>query len=76
MEKIIVNIKSITYAHKAQKLLLAKGITSNIKKATSSEGTQGCGYSLYINTDNKNVVSFLEKNRIPIASVRNGGDAG
>ena len=73
MDKIIVNIKSITHAHKAQKILKSNGIPSNLKKSTTPDGTSGCGYSLYIDNKFDNAVSLLEKYKIPIASVRNGG---
>ena len=74
MDKLIINIKSITHAHKAQKLLYARRIASNIKKSINSDNTSGCGYSLIINNGKADIVSFLEKNGIPIISVRNGRD--
>lgn len=75
MNKIIINIKSITYAFKAQKLLEKKGIVSYIKKADIPDENAGCGYSLFVAQKNSSAVEILKQYGIPISSVRNGCDS-
>lgn len=56
---LLINVGSITYAYKAQKLLLDSGIPSTIGKSTAKGGGMGCSYGLNVKADCKNEVMRL-----------------
>ncbi len=62
---------SITYAMKAKRLLNDKGIYCEIVRTPKNLGT-GCGYSLSVNKDPKEIVRILEQNGIPHKNILKG----
>ncbi len=62
---------SITYAMKAKRLLNDKGIYCEIVRTPKNLGT-GCGYSLSVNKDPKEIVRILEQNGVPHKNILKG----
>ncbi|MCR5816590.1 MAG: DUF3343 domain-containing protein [Ruminococcus sp.] len=71
MQKGLIAMTSITYAMKAKRLLNDKGIYCEIVRTPKNLGT-GCGYSLSVNKDPKEIVRILEQNGIPHKNILKG----
>ena len=71
MQKGLIAMPSITYAMKAKRLLNDKGIYCEIVRTPKNLGT-GCGYSLSVNKDPKEIVRILEQNGIPHKNILKG----
>ena len=64
MPKSLIAMTSITYAYKAKRLLNNKGIYCEIVRTPKNLST-GCGYSLSVTKDPKEIILILEENSIP-----------
>lgn len=62
---------SITYAMKAKRLLEDKGIYCDIVRTPKNLGT-GCGYSLSVRKDPRDIIRILEQNGIPHKNILKG----
>ena len=70
MPKILINVPSITYAIKSEKLLSKNKIKCTIIKTPSNYSPRGCSYSLVADKNNlDNISSILESNNIKILAV-------
>ena len=47
----IIVLSSVTYAIKAQKLLLYKGIRSELNKSSTVKAVRGCGYGIKVKSE-------------------------
>ncbi len=65
VKKAIISLSSNTYAIKAKKLLLAKGISARVVKVDRGISSQGCGFGIEINyIDYYAVIGELRENGI------------
>jgi len=70
MGKQAINLTSVTYAMKAQKILERRGIFSHIGKSRRNQAGMGCGYSLYVHDkDVLMAIGILTENGLTIVSV-------
>ncbi len=60
-----INLGSITYAYKAQRMLVEAGIKASIGKSTSKSGRMGCSYGINVQSSNRDTVfRMLAQNSI------------
>ena len=71
MQRSLIAMTSITYAMKAKRLLNDKGIFCEIVRTPKNLGS-GCGYSLSVKKDPREVVLILEQNSIPHKNILKG----
>ncbi len=65
MQKILINVMSITFAMKSEKLLKKYNIKCNIIKTPAKFSERGCSYSISINkSDLEAARSILNDNNI------------
>lgn len=77
MGKKTINLTSITYAMKGQRLLERFGIFTSIGRTRKNREGLGCGYSIFVNPrDLENAVNILVSNGIKIVSVEADGVGG
>ncbi len=70
MSKILIQLKSFTYAARASRLCDMSGIKSKVIKTPKKLTKSGCGYSLQIdNNDSERVLEILKSNKIVIVEV-------
>lgn len=68
--QVTVVFKSVTYAKRAERLLLQNGITVNITKAPFGIGTNSCCYGLRLNGRNlDDALRILSDKVIPFIGV-------
>lgn len=61
-------LPSETYAYKAQRILAANGYSCEIVRSTSQRG--GCQFSLSVTGDCEQIQALLQREKIPVQSVR------
>ncbi len=61
--------RSVTWAARAQKLLLRYGMSSDIKRVTNSGSLGGCGYALEVDGDKGQAMNLLRQANIQVVSV-------
>ncbi len=67
MSKILIQLKSFTYAARASRLCDMSGIKSEVIKTPKKLAKSGCGYSLRVLAeDSERVVEMLKANKIVI----------
>lgn len=71
MPKSLIAMTSITYAMKAKRLLNDKGYYCEIVRTPKNLGT-GCGYSLSVTKDPREIIIILEDNKIPHRNILKG----
>ena len=71
MPKSLIAMTSITYAMKAKRLLNDKGIYCEIVRTPKNLG-MGCGYSLSVNKDPREIVRILDDMHIPHKNILKG----
>ncbi|MBQ6675092.1 MAG: DUF3343 domain-containing protein [Ruminococcus sp.] len=71
MPKSLIAMTSITYAMKAKRLLNEKGIYCEVVRTPKNLAT-GCGYSLSVTKDPREIILVLEDNGIPHRSFMKG----
>ncbi|MBR6338188.1 MAG: DUF3343 domain-containing protein [Ruminococcus sp.] len=71
MQNSLIAMTSITYAMKAKRLLEDKGIYCDIVRTPKNLGT-GCGYSLSVRKDPREIIRILEQNGIPHKNILKG----
>ena len=64
MPKNLIAMTSITYALKAKRLLNNKGYYCEVVRTPKNLST-GCGYSLSVTKDPREIILILEDNNIP-----------
>lgn len=70
MGKTTINLTSITYAMKAQRLLEQVGIFTTIGRTRKNKEGLGCGYSLFIKSSDLNrTLDILSNYNIRVVSV-------
>lgn len=70
MGKVTINLTSVTYATKAQRILERMGIFATIGKTRRNKEGLGCGYSLFINASDLNrALQILDTSNIRVISV-------
>lgn len=68
--QVTVVFRSVTYAQRAERLLLQNGITVNITKAPFGIGTNSCCYGLRLNSRNlSDALRILSDKAIPFTGV-------
>lgn len=68
MQKILINVISITFAMKSEKILKKHNIKCNIIKTPAKFSGHGCSYSILINkSDLEASKSILSDNNITIS---------
>ena len=71
MQKIYINMPSVTFAMKSEKILSANHIYGLVVKTPSQFSSCGCGYSIIINSNQLEAAkSILDKNNIRINDIR------
>ena len=71
MQNSLIAMTSITYAMKAKRLLENKGIYCDIVRTPKNLGT-GCGYSLSVRKDPRDIIRIPEQNGIPHKNILKG----
>ena len=67
MNRTVIVLSSVTYALKAQKVLMANGVSSLLEKLSAEQTKKGCGYGLKIDNRNlDNALAILRKERIRV----------
>ena len=70
MKEIFINLSSITFALKSEKILNQFNIYNRIVRTPSSYSKCGCGYSLVIYRKNlDDVINILNKHKISVISI-------
>ncbi|MBR4622028.1 MAG: DUF3343 domain-containing protein [Ruminococcus sp.] len=64
MQKHLIAMTSITYAMKARALLAGMGMYCEVVRTPKNTGT-GCGYSIAVRDDPKEIASILNSHKIP-----------
>ena len=65
MQKVLINVISITFAMKSEKLLNKSNIKCEITKTPARYSPRGCSYSIIINkSDLEATTSILNSNNI------------
>lgn len=64
MKRTLITMTSITYAMKAKQLLNSRKMYCEIEKTPKNIGT-GCGYSIRIKDEPKEIMQILDANHIP-----------
>ena len=54
-----INLGTVTYAHKAQKILEANSIKSVVGKISDTSGNRGCSYGVYVKSQKKDEATLL-----------------
>ncbi len=67
MEKNLIILTSITYAHKAQQLLRGYGISSQIVRTPKELNSCGCGFSITGNFDKDEVIEIFKRSGIKMS---------
>ncbi len=63
----VIVLSSVTYALKAQRILMSQGISSLLQKLTTTQSKRGCGYGLRVADANlERALSILKKERIRV----------
>jgi len=62
-------LSSVTWAIRAQKLLDARGILSDIRKITAHRGLNGCGYALKVRGGGIAARDILRSAGIPVVDI-------
>ncbi len=63
----VIVLSSVTYALKAQRILMSQGISSLLEKLTTTQSKRGCGYGLrVIDANLERALSILKKERIRV----------
>ena len=63
----VIVLSSVTYALKAQRILMTQGISSLIEKLTSTQSKRGCGYGVRVADANlESALTVLKKERIRV----------
>lgn len=63
----VIVLSSVTYALKAQRILMSQGISSLLQKLTTTQSKRGCGYGLRVADANlERALSILRKERIRV----------
>lgn len=66
MRSCIVTFRSITYAQRAQEVLLSAGVSANLGRTPRNLEQKGCGYSLRISREQSRfALETLSQNLIP-----------
>ena len=67
MNRTVIVLSSVTYALKAQKVLIENGISGILEKLSADRTGKGCGYGVKIASANlERAVEILRKNRIRV----------
>ncbi len=75
MQKIYINVPSVTFAMKSEKILRANHIYGLVVKTPSQFSSCGCGYSVVINSNQLDAAkSILSNNNIKINDIRSGDE--
>ncbi len=75
MQKIYINMPSVTFAMKSEKILSANHIYGLVVKTPSQFSGCGCGYSIVINSNQlETAKSVLDKNNIKINDIRSADE--
>ena len=76
MQTIYIQVGSITYAMKANKLLYKNGIKNTVIRNTDFRKSLGCGYSIELKENNlQKAIQILRNNGIKIISTyKEGGE--
>lgn len=71
MQKIYINMPSVTFAMKSEKVLSANHIYGLVVKTPSQFSSCGCGYSIIINSNQLEAAKkILSNNNIKINDIR------
>ncbi len=71
MQKIYINMPSVTFAMKSEKILRANHIYGLVVKTPSRFSSRGCSYSIVINSNQLEAAkNILDKNNIIINDIR------
>ena len=71
MQKIYINVPSITFAMKSEKILRANHIYGLVVKTPSQFSSRGCSYSIIIDSNQLDAAkNILDKNNIKIIDIR------
>lgn len=63
----VIVLSSVTYALKAQRILMTQGISSLIEKLTSTQSKRGCGYGVRVaDATLERALTVLKKERIRV----------
>jgi len=75
MQKIYINMPSVTFAMKSEKLLRANQIDSIVVKTPSKFSSCGCGYSVIVDFNNlENAKQILYNHNIKINDIQSAGE--
>ncbi len=71
MQKIYINMPSITFAMKSEKILRANHIYGLVVKTPSQFSSRGCSYSIVINSNQLEAAKIiLDKSNIKVNDIR------
>lgn len=69
MKTYLIALTSITFALRAQSLLIAEGYICEVERTPKSL-VRGCGYSIKIKGDIKKILEILQAHKIPIRAYK------
>ena len=71
MHKVYINMPSVTFAMKSEKILRKNHIYGLVVKTPSQFSSHGCSYSIIINSNQlESAKTILDKNNIQINDIR------
>lgn len=73
MNQSFVNVSSITYAQRSRDILESKGYSVHFEKTHSPAQGNGCGYTIYSNASQAELLSLLKAAGIKIIESQGGG---
>lgn len=69
MSKIQVKVSSITNAERGRKILEDNGIKAVIKRSSEIAADEGCGYSIFFNSEKEKGIALLRKAGVRIVGI-------
>lgn len=70
MKRYYITFRSVTFAQRGERVLNGNGVRCTLQRTPKWMEEQGCGYSLWMYTENiETVVGLLRRSRIPLRKV-------
>ena len=69
MKGYLITTGTVTYALKGRDILRKNGFKASVEKISSNENNLGCGYSIKVYGDIKNIEPLLRNNGVKILKI-------
>lgn len=70
MQKLLIQVGSVTYAMKAKSVLQRHGLHASVIKTANPKKNEGCGYSVSVENPQVNVAVLLQRENIDILGTK------